>query len=129
MEKKVTLSQSLDNSQSSTHSARLATAPGEGDVYNWGVTRSSHAWPANVMVGTSWAATIERAELDVRSINHKRVDAMLVDETCETFGGNCESLRNNAGGNGAVSINGQDQCQVRTILKIEDEACKTCENV
>ena len=123
----MTLSQSLDNSQSSTHSARLATAPGEGDVYNLGVTCSSHACAANVMVGTSWAATVERAELDVRSINHKRVDAMLVDETRETFWGNCEGLRNNAGRNGAVSMNGQDQCEVRTISKIEDEACKTCE--
>ena len=118
----MTLTQSLDISQRSTQSARSATAPGEGDVYNWGVNCPSHAWPANVMVGRE-AATVERAELDARSINHKRVDAMLVDETCETFGGNCESLRNK------VSINGQDQCQVRTILKIEDEACKTCENV
>ena len=78
------------------------------------------------MVETSRAETIECVELDVRSSKHKRVDTMLV-ETCETFGGNCEGLRNNAGGNRAVSINGQDQCQVRTILKIEDEAWKTCE--
>ena len=77
----MTLAQSLDDSQSSTHSARFATFPGEGDVYNLGVSCSSHAWPANVIVGTSCEATVERAEMNARIRIRKRVDGMLF----ETF--------------------------------------------
>ena len=88
MEKNVTLEQSLDDSQSSTHSARLATAPGEGDVYNFGVACSSHAWPANVIVGTSCAATVEKAKMNAWIRIRKSFDGMLFEtceQTCETF--------------------------------------------
>ena len=102
----MTLTQSLDISQRSTQSARSATAPGEGDVYNWGVNCPSHAWPANVMVGRE-AATVERAELDASTRIHKRVDDILF-EKCETFSKKREGVRTfvrkKAGGDGAVRI-------------------------
>ena len=107
----MTLTQSLDISQRSTQSARSATAPGEGDVYNLGVTRSSHAWPANVMVGRE--AVTERAELDASIRIHKRVDDMLF-ETCETFSKIkdekvCAIVCKMQGGNGAARIS--EKCE------------------
>ena len=50
--------------------------PGEGEVYNLGVIWASHAYPANWMVGRSWATIIVGVEMDVRNSNQNK--AMIV---------------------------------------------------